>query len=133
MSHPTIERPARLVIGTIVLAIAASTAPCHANPATERYVPIGKSPGMSGKYTHTGRIMKVDERSHTLTIRTDSRDRYEVHLLPQSQIWLDRSKARRSSREGGFEDCRKGRRVEIKYVDGGRDTMAVDWIKIESR
>ena len=132
--HANCCRPLRwAVMSTVVLSMLAVAPTSHAHPSTERFIPIGQSPGMSGKYTHTGRISRVDERTHTLTVETDDGGSYQARLQPQTSIWLDRSKSRRATRDGDFADCRRGRRVEIKYVDDDRDRTTVDWIKIESR
>ena len=134
MNRPLRIRPHPVALAALLLACSFAIAPSsQAHPAAERFIPIGQSPGMSGKYTHTGRITRVKERDHILVIKTDAGEQYEVLMQPQSQIWLDRSKARRATRIGDFDDCRRGRRVEVKYVDGGRDEARVEWIKIESR
>jgi hypothetical protein len=116
----------------LLLAPAAFAATSEGHSYTEPYIPIGQSPGMSGQYTHTGRITNVDKDTYTVTIRTEAGDRYEVRVLPDSAIWVDRSKARRPPRDGDFSDCRKGRRVEVKAIDTAGETAAVDWMKIEA-
>lgn len=98
--------------------------------AFERYIPIGQSPGMSEKYTYIGKIRAVDTQTRALEVR-EKGVRYAVNITGSTKIWLDRSKSRRQNQAGSLKDCRKGRRVEIKFTDANRDTAA--WIKVESR
>lgn len=102
----------------------------YGQQAVERYIPIGRSPGLSGSYTYTGKIRDVDNRTRALEVREHG-NRYAVHITADTRIWLDRSKYRRPNLVGTFNDCRKGRRVEIKFTDAQRDTA--EWVKIESR
>lgn len=118
---------AQLPILILVLCLAGAI---HAHPAAERYIPIGQSPGLSYQQTYIGHIKSVDSETYTLTVEDES-GRHAVKVTPQSAIWLDRSQYRRSAKEGSFEDCRAGRRVEIKFIDDNR--KQADWIKIESR
>ena len=119
--------------GVLTAATALFAAMSQGHSYTEPYIPIGQSPGMSGVQTHTGRITAVDEKTYTLSIRTETGDRYEVRVLPDSAIWIDRSKAQRPPRDGDFADCRKGRRVEVKSSAADSGPATVDWIKIEAR
>ncbi len=104
--------------------------PVQAQSATERYIPIGQSPGLSQRYTYTGKIKKQDQKARAVVV-SDGGERRAVSVTPATKIWLDRSKRGRETRDGSFEDCRKGRRVEIKYADANR--QVAEWIKVESR
>lgn len=109
----------------IVTLLAAGTAAAH--PATERYIPIGQSPGVSGKFSYRGEIESRDSRS---IVVTDGRQRYTVTLPPQSRIWLDRSSLQQENVAGSYEDCRAGRNVEIKFADPATKSVA-EWIKLQ--
>jgi hypothetical protein len=100
------------------------------NPATERYIPIGQSPGLSGEATYIGLIRRVDEESYTMTVEDDAGNRRQVRVTPDSEIWVDRSKRRRTSLEGSLDDCRPGRRVEILLRGQSKEA---DWVKVEGR
>ena len=49
---------AAVLVGLVLILVATSVA---AHPEAERYIPIGKSPGISGKYSYQGPIAMVDE------------------------------------------------------------------------
>lgn len=120
-------------VPTILLAslLALGAAPhAQAQAATERYIPIGQSPGMSQTYTYMGKIRSVNKKAQTLEVR-DAGEKHTIKITPATKIWLDRSKRRRETLDGTFKDCRSGRRVEIKYTDAGR--QVAEWVKIEKR
>ncbi|MEE8060823.1 MAG: hypothetical protein V3T16_03300, partial [Gemmatimonadales bacterium] len=39
--------------------------------STEQFIPIGKSPGMSGMYSMIGEVVSVDAQNRTVTVRND--------------------------------------------------------------
>ncbi len=97
--------------------------------ATERYIPIGQSPGLSRQYNYMGPIDAVDAENRTLTVAGPSGARV-VKLTERTRIWLDRSMLESTSSSGSFEDCLLGRTVEVKYEDPSRRELA-DWIKVQ--
>ncbi len=97
--------------------------------ATERYIPIGQSPGLSRQYNYMGPIDAVDPENRTLTVAGPSGARV-VKLTERTRIWLDRSMLESTSSSGSFEDCLLGRTVEVKYEDPSRRELA-DWIKVQ--
>jgi hypothetical protein len=101
-----------------------------AHEETERYIPIGQSPGISGKYSYLGPIRSVDQAQRTVVIEDRSGPR-TVSVTPRTRIYLDRSASGLSNLTGKFEDCRIGNTVEIKYVDF-RTKEEADWIKVRS-
>ena len=101
----------------------------HAQKATEQYIPIGKSPGMSQKYTSLGTIDSVSVRQRTVTI-VEPNARRTVSITDKTNIWLDRSKLKLPNLRGGFADLQKGRRVEVKYLDPESRQVA-EWVKVE--
>jgi hypothetical protein len=102
--------------------------PAYGQKATEQFIPIGKSPGLSGKYTWVGTIEQFDEQKKSLTVKTESGSK-TLTVTDQTRIWLDRSKARLSNINGGFADLKKDRRVEMKYIKDRESEL--EWIKIE--
>ena len=103
----------------------------HAQQATERYIPLGKSPGLSGKYTYIGPISAADPENRTLTVFGPAGSR-AVRITKRTRIWLDRTKLRLPSLKGSFKDFRRGRMVEVEYEDHERKQFAA-WVKVEIR
>lgn len=101
-----------------------------AHPATERYIPIGESPGLSRRETYIGRIRSVDESAHQLMVESEQGERQTIQVTPASDMWIDRSGRGRVNLDATFEDCRPGRRIEARLHEG---SLEADWIKIEAR
>lgn len=101
----------------------------HGQKATERFIPIGQSPGLSGKYSTIGPLTDVNARARTITV-ADSAGARTVLVTDTTRIWLDRSKLKRSNVTGKFTDFAKGRRVEVKYQSPG-DGKIAEWVKVE--
>jgi hypothetical protein len=104
-------------------------APAAAQQATEQFIPIGKSPGESGRRTLLGEVESFDAATRTLTIAAPG-GKQTVKLTDQTRIWLDQSKRKLSALKGAAADLRKGAKVEVKYKDSESKTTA-EWIKIE--
>lgn len=102
----------------------------HGQRQTERFIPIGQSPGASGKTTRIGTVQGVDAGARSFALATPE-GATTVHAPAGTPIWLDRSRSRRQALNGGFEDLRAGRRVEAGYADTGR-AGPVLWIKIDA-
>lgn len=116
-----------LMIVAVVCAAGASFA--HSQEATERFIPIGQSPGLSGKATMIGTIEAADTAARSVTVSAAGAAR-RVALTERTRIWIDRSRQQQGSTTGAFADLQKGRRVEIKWDAKTRD--AADWIKVEA-
>jgi hypothetical protein len=101
----------------------------HAQKTTEKFIPIGKSPGLSGKFTLIGKIEAVDPQKNTLTC-ADSTGTHTVKVAEQTRIWLDRSRLNQTNQTGALTDCQKGRLVEVKFVDKARKEGPAEWIKV---
>jgi hypothetical protein len=99
---------------------------------TEMYIPIGQSPGLSGKHTLIGTIGAVDAQSRLVTCAHDS-GTATVQVTDRTRIWLDRSKAKLPNRKGTLADLVAGRRMEAKYVGNERKPGGeAEWIKVEA-
>ena len=117
-----------VVIGTAFYALGGAPLG-NAQQATERYIPIGQSPGVSGTYTYVGRVIATDPGRQTISVD----DRTGVHLIKIAEttsIWFDRSKSNRQNRVASYSDCKVGARVEVMYQRD--DVTTARWIKIES-
>ena len=113
----------------IVVALLWGTSFAHGQKSTEQYIPIGRSPGLSGKYTSIGLLTVVDTRARTITV-ADTAGPKTLRITDTTRIWLDRSKLKKSSVSGTFADLAKGRRVEVKYASPDRRDVA-EWVKVE--
>ena len=101
----------------------------HGQKETERFIPIGQSPGVSQKHTSIGEIAEVDQQKQTVTI-VEPAGRRTVKITEKTRIWLDRTKLKQANLVGSFTDLQKGRRIEMKYEDPERRQIA-DWVKVE--
>lgn len=101
----------------------------QAQQATEQYIPIGQSPGVSGKLSFIGPIVAVDHAARTISV-DDRGEMRVIKVTENTRIWLDRSKVRRENKSAEYDDCEVGRRIELRYL--GDDKTSADWIKIES-
>ncbi len=119
------------VLATLAVLLLTGTA--HAQKATEIYIPIGKSPGLSGKTTAIGTIENVSYDDNTMTVRGPRRT-WSVKIEACTNIWIDRSRIRRTNLYGTVADCRQGRLVEIKFTnDQPRDGATCEWVKVQAR
>lgn len=121
-----IRRTMRAILAAALIA----AMPGNAQQTTERYIPIGESPGVSYSYSYLGKIVEVDEAEHTITIE-DEKGRHKMRVTEATKIWIDRSKRRRENTTGTYEDCEVGRTVEVMHLKDDSKTAA--WIKIEAR
>ena len=101
----------------------------QAEKETELYIPIGHSPGLSGKYTVMGKIDQVDSKNQSI-IMSGSSGSYSVQLTPDTSIYLDRSKAKLPNPYGTLADCKAGDTFEVKFEDNSHNKPA-QWIKVE--
>jgi hypothetical protein len=127
----SIASQTRRLLGAGALLVTLATAlPATAHKATERFIPLGQSPGISHKFTIVGKIEAVDAGRRAVTIATPSETR-TVPIGPTSRIWVDRSKLRQTNLNGGFSDLAVGRTIEIRFVNPDRKQV-VDWVKVEA-
>jgi hypothetical protein len=118
-----------LILCTALLSAAASDA--GAQQATEIFIPIGQSPGLSGTHTLIGTIDAVDLQNRTITMTDAAGASHTVRFAEDTRFWLDQSQRKVLNTEGAPADLLAGRRIEV-YL--GRDENAAepaDWIKIE--
>ncbi len=118
--------PTKLALIGLLVALMAAISPAHGQKETERYIPIGQSPGLSPKYTYIGPIEAVDPDTQSIKIAGD----HTVKISAQTRIWLDRSPLKLTNTTGAFTDLQPGRKVEIKFEDPERRQVA-QWVKVE--
>jgi hypothetical protein len=120
----------RVVMFALAVALLGSVSAVHGQRATERYIPIGKSPGLSGKYTTIGTVDGVDIPRRIIEM-SDTTASYTVHCTEDTKFWLDRTKIRLTNLTGTLADCEVGRLLEVKYVDNDRNGRMAEWVKIQ--
>ena len=108
----------------LIAALLCSMSYAHGQKATERYIPIGESPGLSNKYTYIGVIEAVDPQQRTLTAAG-----YTVRVTNETRIWLDRSLQKLTNLTGSFDDLQAGRKVEI--YTGAAQSQVAEWVKVQ--
>src|SRR5437870_6073785 len=108
----TIRRFVVALVGMSVFLGGGPPAP-SAQEMTERYIPVGQSPGLSGKYTVIGKIQTTNARDQTVAIVGTTRS-WSAKVTEKTKIWLDRSKLRLTNLKGTFSDLRPGATVEVK-------------------
>ena len=114
-----------------VLLVAVTVIPAGmAHPLTEKFIPIGMSPGVSNKVSFQGEITGVNRAAKSFSVRVDGSSK-TFSVSSSTFIWLDRSKVRKPSIDGSFDDLESGRLIEVKYDSD--DPAVASWIKIEAR
>jgi len=118
-----------MYLAAILVVLAASGSHAHGQEATERFIPIGQSPGQSGKTTLIGSIQSVDAQGRQLTISTAA-GASKISVTERTKIWIDRSASKQTNSLGGVADLQAGRRVEVKW--DAKDKSRAEWIKVEA-
>lgn len=120
----------------VIAILVCSTVDANAHKATEIFIPIGQSPGLSDKYTVIGKIDAIRVHDQTITLM-DSKGSHVFKVTERTNIWLDRSQLKWTNRKGAFEDLQTGRLVEVKYEhskQGHADAAEriAEWIKVQA-
>ncbi len=122
----------KLGVGFALLAaLLTSASAAHAQRATERFIPLGESPGVSGKLTAIGTIVAVDPEMRQIELEGTG-GRASVTLRDSTSIWIDRHQLGLASTTGSFDDCHAGRVAEVKYADPDTRQVA-EWIKLRDQ
>ena len=121
---------AGLVMGALAASAAILMNPAAAQQATERFIPIGQSPGLSGRATLLGTVVRHADGVLAIGAAAAAAPQ-QVRVLPETRIWLDRSAQKQSTLSGTVADLSAGRRVEVGFVDPAT-RLAAAWIKVEA-
>lgn len=120
-----------LTLASVFTCACCSPFAARAQEATEVYVPIGKSPGVSGKTSVIGKIETVDAQTHTLKVSAGA-ENHVAKLTGDTKIWLDKSKTKKPNTSGSIRNCQSGLRCEVKFkYQGNRRLEEAEWIKVE--
>ena len=98
-----------------------------AQRATEVYIPIGESPGISASESVIGSISSIDYAQYHMTITTPV-ESITVMLTNRTLYYIDNSNQKMRSVTGGIEDCEVGSRVEALVNDDGEAV----WVKVQA-
>ena len=123
----------RFIMGVVAISLLlwGGTPYAHGQKTTEMFIPIGQSPGQSGRVTIVGTIETVDASNRTIVVSGES-GQWNAQVTERTHIWLDRSKLGLPNQYGKFTDLQQGRLVEVKYVGGERRNEGpAEWIKVE--
>jgi hypothetical protein len=101
----------------------------YAQQASEQFIPIGMSPGISNKYSYIGKITAIDTATNAISLQSSNGPR-TITISPLTRIWLDRSKNKNSSIVASFDDIKIGDNVEVMHSRENESTA--NWVKIES-
>jgi hypothetical protein len=121
-----LNRYLRLAI--IVIALE-GTLEASGQQATEMFIPIGQSPGLSNMGSVIGTLESVDPGKRIVTISSSS-GAQTVGITDRTMIWLDRSEQKQPNQNGAINDLQKGRKIEIK-VRKGEPKAVAEWIKVQ--
>jgi hypothetical protein len=128
MTHTTTRaRACRLIAALFVAGASAAMA----QKATEMFVPIGQSSGLSGKHTLLGRVQAVNTAEHSITLIQDSTS-HTVKLGASVPVWIDRSKQQQSNSPGTLADAKPGMLAEVKFVKNSRSGGEAEWVKLQN-
>jgi len=118
------------ILPAAVLAIFLVGTPlAYGQKAAEQFIPLGQSPGLSGKQTLIGRIEAVDPLSGSVTLAGAAGEARQARVTQATHIWLDRSLLQLINARGVLADLVPGRRAEIKFTDANR--REAEWVKVE--
>lgn len=119
----------RLVIsGAILLSISLAA---QAQKETEVFIPVRKSPGISGKFSLIGNVQTVNAKDSVITIKTESSDEIKnIKVMAATLIYLDKSSLKQTNQKGMLSDIKQGLMVEIKFKDN-KATGSCEWIKVQ--
>ncbi|MDH3763374.1 MAG: hypothetical protein OEU50_20560 [Gammaproteobacteria bacterium] len=121
---------AKTILGILLtVSLCLSYATGQAQQTTEKFIPIGMSPGVSGKSTYQGNITEVNVAAKSFSMQIDG-DNKVISLAPTTRIWLDRSKSKKPNLDGEPGALESGSKVEVMMDP--KDPSKAAWIKIEA-
>ena len=102
-----------------------------AQKSTEIYIPVGKSPGISGKYSTIGRVEAINLTDSTITITIAGElGSHTIKCAKDTKIWVDKSSIKQFNKDANLIDIKIGSIIETKYK-GNKSDALVEWIKIQ--
>jgi len=123
----TILKHIKIILLTFILCWVSSD--MNAQKETEVFIPVGMSPGVSGKYSVMGRVETVNWNDSSVTIK-QAEGMKNIKITSSTKIYLDRSKLKLTNRKCSMADCKPGRLVEAKYKDN-KPGSSIEWLKVQ--
>lgn len=125
----------RLVVALVGLSAVLAGGPSTpaAQEMTEQFIPIGRSPGLSGKATVIGKLRSVNAREQSCEVAGPT-GALNVKVTARTKIWLDRSTLQQPNVPATFADLRPGATVEVKPEGHRRGITSgpAEWIKVQA-
>lgn len=116
------------IITGVTIFILSLTQGLFAQYTAEVFIPLGQSPGLSGKHTMLGTINAVNIQNNTLSIGNSS-GLTNLKVSAGTQIWLDQSQLKLNNRKTSIQQLKKGMQAEVKFIKNEKNG-AVEWIKV---
>ncbi|MEQ1806339.1 MAG: hypothetical protein ABL900_13270 [Burkholderiaceae bacterium] len=126
----TLIRTAPTVCALVAALLGTIATPCLSQKATEMFIPVGQSVGLSGKHTLLAAVQSVDEAQRSVTLVKDGTS-HTVKLGAKTPVWLDRSKMQKSNAVGALGDVKPGMTVEVKFQKNNRAAGDAEWVKLQ--
>ena len=121
------KRNKKVIVFMVVLCCAFSS--LYAQKETEVFIPLGKSPGVSGKYSVIGKVETINGSDSIITIAQDTNIK-TFKIRADTKIYLDKSNLKQTNTKGSFADIKKGLMVEAKYKDNKPGDL-IEWLKVQ--
>ena len=102
----------------------------YAQKETELFIPIGHSPGVSGKLSVMGKCESVIPRDSVVSLMQEPGGMKNCRINYCTAIYLDRSKLKLTNIKGTITDIKPGSLIEVKYIDN-KPAGLVEWIKVQ--
>ena len=125
----TMKRPVSQIPGLLLL-MSVLTLSSQAQRATEKFIPINQSPGLSGEVTVLGKVEQLQLQEQVITVIEAGGESRNITCTEKTRVWLDRSADRKPAQDGALRHCQVGRRVEIKFQDNDPAKPA-EWVKVQ--
>ena len=116
----------KIIVALFLLTLNHTT---YGQKATEIYIPVGKSPGLSGKYTTIGIVNSINAPDKTI-IMSNSVGTYTIKIADETIVWLDNSQLKIKNVTGTFEAIEEGKLIEVKYKYN-KPENTVEWLKVQ--
>ncbi len=126
----TLIRTAPTLCALVAALLGSIATPCLSQKATEMFIPVGQSVGLSGKHTMLARVQAVDAGQRSLTLVQDGAST-TIKLGAKTPVWLDRSKLQQSNSVGALADVKPGMTVEVKFQKNNRSAGDAEWVKLQ--
>ena len=127
----TLIRTAPTVCALVAALLGTVATPCLSQKATEMFIPVGQSAGLSGKHTLLARVQAVNPGERSLTLVQDGATQI-VRLGARTPVWIDRSKIQQQNSSGTLADVAPGALVEVKFQKNNRASGEAEWVKVQS-